>query len=61
MCEVPRIDSDVRRPGERPDDRLGDLGLDQQRAARPLRVDDDLRIGDVGDGVERARCGARRR
>ena len=24
-----------------------------QRAARPFRVDDDLRIGDVGDGVER--------
>ena len=56
MCEVPRIDWMSGEPGERADDRLGDLGLDQLRAARPLRVDDDLRIGDVGDGVERARA-----
>ena len=44
---------DLRGPGERPDDRLGQLGFDDERAAGPLRVDDDLRVGDVGDCVER--------
>ena len=44
---------DIGRTRERPDDRLGDLGFNHQRTAGPLRVDDDLRVGDVGNGVER--------
>ena len=48
--------SNVRRSCQRADDRLGDLGLDHQRAARPLHVDDDLRVGDVGNGIQRRRA-----
>ena len=57
ICEVPRIDWMSGEPTERADQRFGDFGFDQLRAARPLHVDDDLRIGDVGNGVERRRCG----
>ncbi len=34
-------------------DRIGDLIFDDVRAAVPLRVDDDLCVAQVGDGVER--------
>ena len=34
-------------------DRIGDLGLEQRWAALPFRVDDDLRVCDVGDRIER--------
>ena len=44
---------DVRRADERRDDRRGDLVLDQVRAAIPARVDDHLRVAEVGDRVER--------
>ena len=53
MCDVPRT---ARMSGDPASARmigLGDLGLDHQRTAWPLGVDDDLRVGDVGDGVER--------
>ena len=55
MCECRESTGRLAIP-EGTDHRLGHLGLDQQRAARPLRVDDDLRVGDVGDGVERDRA-----
>ena len=53
MCDDAADRLDVGRADERADQRLGDLRLEQLRAARPLHVDDDLRIGDVGNGVER--------
>ena len=34
------------------DDRVGDLVLDDVGAAVPARVDDDLRVAEVGDGVQ---------
>ena len=38
---------------QRRDDRVGDLVLDQRRAApHPLGEDDDLRIGEIRDGVQ---------
>ena len=44
---------DVRRPDQLRDDRVGDLVLDQGRAAaHPLGEDDDLRIGEVRDRVQ---------
>ncbi len=35
------------------DDRGGDLGFDQIRAAVPAGVNDDLGVAEVGDGVQR--------
>ena len=35
-------------------DRIGDLVLhDLRRLARPFRVDDDLRVREIGNGIER--------
>ncbi len=45
--------ANVGRPDQRLDDGLGDLRFQQLRAARPLRVDDHLRVRDVRDRVER--------
>ena len=61
MCEVPRIAWMPGEPTSALTQRLGDLRFEQLRAPRPLHVDDDLRIGDVGDGVERGGRGWRRR
>ena len=53
MCEVPRIDWMSGEPASaRMSGSVTSVSM-QLRAARPLRVDDDLRVGDVGDGVER--------
>ncbi len=46
----------VGRAGQCPDHRFGDLRFDDLRAARPLGVDDDLRIRDVRDGIQRGRA-----
>ncbi len=48
---------DIRRPDQRPDQGLGDFRLEQLRTPRPLHVDDNLGIGDVGNGVECGRAG----
>ena len=53
MCEVPRIDWMSGEPASALISGSVTSRLEQLRAARPLRVDDDLRIGDVGNGVER--------
>ena len=42
-----------RRAQQRRDDRVGHLVLDDVRAAVPPRVDDDLRVGEVRQRVER--------
>ena len=44
---------DSGRADQGANQRLGDFGLQQLRAARPFRVEDDLRIGNIGKGVER--------
>ena len=43
---------DLRRAQQRRDDRVGDLVLDDVRGPVPARVDDDLGVGEVGQGVE---------
>jgi hypothetical protein len=43
----------VRRPEERRDDRIRHLVLDDVGAPVPAREDDDLRVGEVGDRVQR--------
>ena len=44
---------DLRRAEEGGDDRVRDLVLEDVGAPVPARVDDDLRVREVGDGVER--------
>ena len=47
-------DLDFRRRKERGGNGIGDLILDEVRApSEPLRVDNDLRVGQIGDGVQR--------
>ena len=53
MCEVPRIDWMSGDPTSALISGSVTSRFEQLRAARPLHVDDDLRIGDVGNGVER--------
>src|SRR5215212_1060818 len=48
-----RYSSVRRRAQEGGDDRIGDLVLDDVRAAVPLRIDDDLRVGEVRQRIER--------
>ena len=43
----------LRRAEHRADDRVGDLVLQDVRAAVPARVDDHLRVAQIGDCVER--------
>ena len=44
---------DLRGTQHRGDDRIGDLILDDVRASVPAGVDDDLRIGQIGNRVQR--------
>ena len=53
MCEVPRIDWMSGDPASALISGSVTFDFEQLRAARPLHVDDDLGIGDVGNGVER--------
>src|SRR5262249_18632793 len=43
---------DLRRPEQGGHDGVGDLVLDDVRAAVPARIDDDLRVREVGDGIQ---------
>ncbi len=45
---------DIRRPDHGAHERLNDFGFDQPGTSRPLDVNDDLRIGDIGNSVERS-------
>src|SRR5262249_6302151 len=47
---------DVRRSNEGPNQWFRDLGLEQLRTPRPLHVDDDLRVRDIRNRVERGRA-----
>ena len=44
---------DIRGADKGADQGLRDFRFNQLRAARPLHIDDDLRIRNVGDGVQR--------
>src|SRR6185295_497167 len=43
---------DIRRSDQRAYEGFGDFGFNQLRTSRPLDVDDDLRVGNVGNGIE---------
>ena len=53
MCEVPRTPATPRIPRNASTSGAVTSELQQLGTARPLRVDNDLRLGDVGDGIQR--------